>query len=84
MPDHVHLCLGILPKYGVAFTIGFLNGKSAIRLLGELGRDRRVTGKHFWARGYCVGTVGLNEEQIRRYIREQDKMDCGQEHLDSE
>lgn len=33
------------------------------------------TGKHFWIRGYNVSTVGLNEEQIRRYIREQEYLD---------
>ncbi len=27
MPDHVHLCLSIPPKYSVAHTIGFLKGK---------------------------------------------------------
>jgi putative transposase len=32
-------------------------------------------GREFWARGYCVSTVGLNEEQIRQYIREQEKME---------
>ena len=81
-PDHVHMCLSIPPKYSVAFLIGFLKGKSAIRIHRELLRERRMTGLHFWARGYCVSTVGLDEEQIRRYIQEQDKLESGQGDLD--
>ena len=61
MPDHVHLCLSIPPKYSVAHTIGFLKGKSAVRIHRELLKERRMTGLHFWATGYCVSTVGLDE-----------------------
>jgi putative transposase len=80
MPDHIHACISIPPKYSVANAIGFLKGKSAIRLhreFGELGM-----GKHFWIRGYNVSTVGLNEEQIRKYIREQEYLDKRQMELD--
>jgi len=82
MPDHVHLCLAIPPKYSVAYTIGFLKGKSAIRIHRQHENDRRVWGKHFWAQGYCVSTVGLDEDQIRRYIQEQEKFEDGQNTLD--
>lgn len=59
MPDHVHLCLSIPPKYSVANAVGRLKGKSAIRIHREyLGRVRNFTGLHFWARGSCVSTVG--------------------------
>jgi len=64
----------------VAYTIGFLKGKSAIRIHRQYEQDRRVWGKHFWAQGYCVSTVGLDEEEIRRYIQEQDKLDSGRTH----
>jgi putative transposase len=80
--DHVHMCLSIPPKLSVAFLIGFLKGKSAVRIHRELLHERRMTGLHFWARGYCVSTVGLDEEQIRRYIQEQNKLDSGQGDLD--
>jgi putative transposase len=73
MPDHIHTCISIPPKYSVANAIGFLKGKSAIRLHREFGS--LGMGKHFWIRGYNVSTVGLNEEQIRQYIRDQEKMD---------
>ena len=50
MPDHVHLCLSIPPKYSVTNTVGWLKGKSAIRIHREfLGRERYFTGLHFWA-----------------------------------
>jgi putative transposase len=82
LPDHVHMCLSIPPKFSVANTIGFLKGKSAIRIHREfLGRERNFTGFHFWARGYCVSTVGVDEETIRRYIRNQEDDERRQEHL---
>lgn len=82
MPDHVHLCLSIPPKFSVANTVGFLKGKSAIRIHREhLGRERGFTGFHFWARGYCVSTVGLDEQIVREYIRNQESEEKRQEQL---
>ena len=82
MPDYVHLCLAIPPKYSVAYTIGFLKGKSAIRIHRQYDKKRQVWGKHFWAQGYCVSTVGLDEDKIQQYIREQEKFEDGQNTLD--
>ena len=82
--DHVHMCLSLPPKFSVAFFIGFLKGKSAVRIhRGVLGHNR-VTGLHFWARGYCVSTVGLDEETIRQYIREQEELETQQTTLELE
>ena len=81
-PDHIHMCLSIPPKYSVSNTIGFLKGKSAVRIHRELMKGRRTVGAHFWAKGYCVSTVGLDEEQIRRYIRQQDELEKRQGDLD--
>ena len=39
------------------------------------GRERNFTGEVFWARGYFVSTVGLDEEMVRAYIRNQEKED---------
>ena len=59
MTGHIHMLLMIPPKYSVANTVGFLKGKSAIRIFRDYLRvQRNFTGKHFWARGYCVSTVG--------------------------
>ena len=81
--DHVHVLLGIPPKLSVANTVGFLKGKSAIRIHREyLGRQRNFTGYHFWARGYCVSTVGVAEEVIRDYIRKQEADEKKQEKLE--
>ncbi len=82
MPDHVHMCLAIPPKYSVAYTIGFLKGKSAIRIHRQYERSERVYGKHFWAEGYCVSTVGLDEEKIRQYVRDQEKAETSQNVLE--
>jgi len=82
MPDHVHMCLAIPPKYSVAYTIGFLKGKSAIRIHRQYEKSERVYGKHFWATGYCVSTVGLDEKKIRQYILEQEKAETSQNVLD--
>ena len=75
MPDHVHMCIAIPPKYPVASVIGFLKGKSAIAMARLCGKERNFTGEHFWARGYAGSTVGFELEQVRTYIREQDAAD---------
>lgn len=63
-------------------TVGFLKGKSAIRIHREfLGRERNFTGFHFWARGYCVSTIGLDEKMIREYIRNQEEEEKRAEQL---
>ena len=82
--DHVHMCLKVAPKFSIAFVIGFLKGKSAVRFHRELMAARRVKGMHFWSRGYCVSTVGLDERTVREYIRQQEEeekrqMDLGLE-----
>ena len=70
--DHIHLVLSIPPKYSIAETIGFLKGKSAIKIFDmHTELKRRYWGRHFWAKGYCVSTIGLNEDQIREYVRMQ-------------
>ena len=82
MPDHVHMCLSIPPKFSVAHTVGFLKGKSAVRIHRELLKERRMTGLHFWATGYCVSTVGLDEDRVRKYIREQAELATRQGDLE--
>lgn len=82
MSDHIHLLLSIPPKYCVSNTVGFLKGKSAIRIHREyLGRKQNFTGFHFWAKGYCVSTVGLEEQVIRDYIRHQEEEEKREEQM---
>ena len=73
--DHVHMVLSIPPKYSVSQVVGYVKGKSAIWVARTSGRNRNFVGQHFWARGYYVSTVGLNEEAIREYVRSQEEAD---------
>ena len=73
--DHVHMVVSIPPKYSVAQVVGYVKGKSAIWIARATGRNRNFLGQHFWARGYCVSTVGLDEETIREYVRSQEEAD---------
>jgi putative transposase len=74
-PDHVHMLLSVPPRYSVAMTMGFLKGKSAVRIHRQLLKTKgTLFGRSFWARGYCVSTVGLNEAAIGQYIQDQDKL----------
>jgi putative transposase len=82
MPDHIHMCVSIPPKHSVVFAIGFIKGKSAVRIHRQILGNKKVTELHFWSRGYCVSTVGLDEETIRKYIREQEALEKHQGELE--
>jgi putative transposase len=76
MLDHVHMLIAIPPKYAVAQVVGYIKGKSAIHIARNYGgRQKNFTGEHFWARGYFVSTVGIDEDVIRQYIRQQEDED---------
>jgi len=81
--DHIHMLISIPPKYAVSSVIGYLKGKSAIHIARHsMGCQRNYRGKHFWARGFYVNTVGLNEESIRKYIQDQEEKDKRLDQLD--
>lgn len=76
MKDHVHLLMSIPPKYSIAEVVGFIKGKSAIRLHQKFAkRFKNYYGKSFWSRGYFVSTVGMDEEVIRNYVKNQEERD---------
>jgi putative transposase len=82
-PDHVPMLLSVPPKYALAQVVGYLKGKSAIHIARTYGgRQRNFVGEQFWARGYFVSPVGRNEEEIRRYLREQEAEDKRLEQLE--
>ena len=82
MPDHVHMLVSIPPKYSVSQFMGYLKGKSALMMFERHANLKYKFGnRHFWAEGYYVSTVGLNEETIRKYIREQEKHDMAKDKL---
>lgn len=58
------------------FRIGYIKGKSALYIARQYnGKKRNFGGESFWARGYYVSTVGLDEETIRNYIKYQEEED---------
>ena len=76
LSDHVHILVSIPPKYAVSQVVGYIKGKSAIHIARTyMGRQRNFTGEHFWARGYYVSTVGLDEAVVRQYIQNQEAED---------
>ena len=76
-PDHIHLILSIPPKLSVSQVMGYLKGKTAIQVFQKFPglKKKPYWGNHFWARGYCSSTVGLDEEKIRKYVKHQEKQE---------
>lgn len=82
MGGHVQICISIPPKYAGSNAVGYLEG-SAIQTARKFGkRLKNFADEHFWARGYCVSTVGLDEHMVRAYIRNQEEKDerCDQKN----
>lgn len=72
--DHVHLLIKVPPKIAISKLMGVLKGKTAIRVFNKFPelKERPYWGNHFWAEGYCVDTVGLDSEMIKKYVKYQD------------
>ena len=82
MPDHVHMLVSIPPKLSVSQFMGYLKGKSALVIFDKHANLKYKFGnRHFWAEGYYVSTVGLNEATIRKYIQEQERHDIAMDKL---
>jgi putative transposase len=81
--DHVHLICMIPPKLRVSDYMGIVKGRTAIRLLKRFPdlRKRRYWGNHFWTKGYCVDTVGLDEDKIRQYVKYQENKERREEQM---
>ena len=73
--DHVHLLAFVPPKVTISSFVGTVKGRTAIRIFNRFKKlkQKPYWGNHFWARGYCVDTVGLDEEKIRKYVKYQEK-----------
>ena len=84
MPDHIHMLVSIPPKISVSSFMGYLKGKSSLLMFDRHANLKYKYGnRKFWAEGYYVSTVGLNEATIRKYIREQENADIAQDKLSS-
>lgn len=82
MPDHVHMLVSIPPKISISSFMGYLKGKSALMMFDKHANLKYKFGnRHFWAEGYFVSSVGLNEATIRKYIEEQEKHDIAVDKL---
>ena len=80
--DHVHLMVSIPPKVSVSVLMGTLKGKLAIKLFKSYPglKKKPYWGNHFWARGYFVSTIGLDEDVIRRYVKYQENEERKEEN----
>ena len=82
MPDHIHMLVSIPPKYSVSQFMGYLKGKSSLMIFDKHANLKYKFGnRHFWAEGYYVSTVGLNEAAIRKYIQEQESHDIAMDKI---
>ena len=82
MLDHIHMLVSIPPKISVSSFMGYLKGKSSLLMFDRHANLKYKYGnRKFWAEGYYVSTVGLNEATIRKYIREQENADIAQDKL---
>ena len=73
--DHVHAVVNIPTKLSISEVMGILKGKTAIKLFKSYPalKSKPYWGNHFWSRGYCVSTVGLDENKIRLYVKYQEE-----------
>lgn len=84
--DHVHLVVSIPPRVSISTYMGMIKGKIAIKMFQSYPglKKKPYWGNHFWARGYFVNTVGINEEQIRRYVKYQEEEERKEERDQSD
>jgi putative transposase len=76
MDDHIHILVSIPPKIGVSTFVGYLKGKSTSMIFERHANMKyKLGGKHFWATGYFVSTVGIDEDIIKNYIKNQERED---------
>ncbi len=75
--DHVHVLVLVPPKISLSEYVGTLKGRTAIRIFNKFRhlKKKPYWGNHFWTRGYCVDTVGLDVEMVQKYIKYQENRD---------
>jgi putative transposase len=73
--DHVHLLVMVPPKISISDYMGMIKGRTAIRVFNKFRslKSKPYWGNKFWSRGYCVDTVGLDSEMIRKYVKYQEQ-----------
>ena len=83
-PDHIHLVMIIPPKYAVSAVVGKMKGMTSSALRKKFGwlklrYSREVV---VWSPGFFVSTVGVEEENVLRYVEYQERQDSGQAKLE--
>ena len=75
--NHVHVVVSVPPKVSISTLMGMLKGKTAIKIFKSYPalKKKPYWGNHFWARGYCSSTIGLDEEMIRNYVKYQEEQE---------
>jgi len=75
--DHVHLIVSVPPKISISQLMGILKGKTAIKIFKSYPqmRTKPYWGNHFWSKGYCVDTIGLDEDKIKKYVKYQEEQE---------
>ena len=82
MPDHVHMPVSIPPKIRGSSFMGYLKGKSSLMMFDRHANLKYKFGNmHFWAEGYYLSTVGLNDATVRKYIQDQERSDILQDKM---
>ena len=82
-PDPVHLIAMVPPKTAISDLMGRVKGQSSIKVFKQFRhlKQKPYWGNHFWSRGYCVDTVGVDAEMIRKYVKFQEKKERYEEQL---
>jgi len=73
--DHNHLITMVPPKVSISNLMGALKGRSAIRVFKKFPylKKKPNWGNHFWARGYCVDTIGLDADMFCKYVKSKNR-----------
>jgi len=78
--DHVHLRLELPPKHTVAGAVNKLKSVSSKIIRNKFKFiDKIYEDGNLWSRGYFVSTIGLNEDQIKKYIEKQSNYEIGED-----
>jgi len=80
--DHVYMVATIPPRISISEAMGIIKRKTAIALFKWHTnlKEKPYWGNHFWSRGYCVTTIGMDEEKIRRYVKYQEDREKQEEN----
>ena len=77
----IYLLVMIPPKISISDYVGIVKGRTAIRVFNRFRhlKQKPYWGNQFWSRGYCVDTVGLDSEKVRKYVKYQEQKERKEE-----